>query len=56
MEKRARILVADDEPNLREHLAYALEAEGYEAEAAPDGEAAWEASARAVAPSRAWTS
>ncbi len=43
MEKRARILVADDEPNLREHLAYALEAEAYEVEAAPDGEAAWEA-------------
>jgi len=43
MEKRARILVADDEPNLREHLAYALEAEAYEVESAPDGEAAWNA-------------
>jgi len=43
MDRKARVLVADDEPNLLENLAYALEAEGYEAEGRPDGESAWEA-------------
>jgi two-component system response regulator ChvI len=43
MDRKARILVADDEPNLLENLVYALEAEGYEAEGRPDGESAWEA-------------
>jgi DNA-binding response OmpR family regulator len=39
----ARILVADDEPNLLTNLAYAFEAEGYSVEACADGESAWEA-------------
>jgi two-component system, OmpR family, response regulator ChvI len=43
MDRKARILVADDEPNLLENLAYALGAEGYEADCRPDGESAWEA-------------
>jgi DNA-binding response OmpR family regulator len=42
MDRRARILVADDEPNLLGNLVYALGAEGYEAEGRPDGESAWE--------------
>jgi DNA-binding response OmpR family regulator len=42
MDRRARVLVADDEPNLLENLVYALGAEGYEAEGRPDGESAWE--------------
>jgi DNA-binding response OmpR family regulator len=43
MEPRARILVADDEPNLLSNLVFAFEAEGYAAEGRPDGESAWEA-------------
>jgi DNA-binding response OmpR family regulator len=43
MDSRARILVADDEPNLLSNLVYAFEAEGYEAEGLPDGESAWKA-------------
>jgi DNA-binding response OmpR family regulator len=43
MDERARILVADDEPNLLSNLLFAFRAEGYEAEGASDGEAAWEA-------------
>jgi two-component system response regulator ChvI len=43
MDRKSRVLVADDEPNLLGNLVYALEAEGYEVEARPDGEAAWEA-------------
>jgi DNA-binding response OmpR family regulator len=42
MDRRARVLVADDEPNLLGNLVYALGAEGYEAEGRPDGESAWE--------------
>jgi DNA-binding response OmpR family regulator len=37
-----RVLVADDEPNLLTNLVYAFRAEGYEADGASDGEAAWE--------------
>jgi two-component system response regulator ChvI len=43
MNSRARILVADDEPNLLANLVYAFEAEGYQVEGRPDGESAWEA-------------
>jgi DNA-binding response OmpR family regulator len=43
MDARARILVADDEPNLLANLVFALEAEGWAAEGRPDGESAWEA-------------
>jgi DNA-binding response OmpR family regulator len=43
MDGRPSILVADDEPNLLANLLYAFRAEGYEAEGASDGEAAWEA-------------
>jgi DNA-binding response OmpR family regulator len=43
MDRKPRILVADDEPNLLGNLAYVLGAEGYEAETRPDGESAWEA-------------
>ncbi len=43
MDARARILVADDEPNLLANLLYAFEAQGYEAVGRPDGESAWEA-------------
>ena len=40
---RARILVADDEPNLLSNLVFAFEAEGYAVEGRSDGELAWEA-------------
>jgi two-component system, OmpR family, response regulator ChvI len=43
MDGQARILVADDEPNLLSNLLFAFRAEGYEAEGASDGAAAWEA-------------
>jgi DNA-binding response OmpR family regulator len=43
MDARARILVADDEPNLLSNLVFAFEAEGYSVEGRPDGESAWEA-------------
>lgn len=43
MEARAKLLVADDEPVLRDNLRYAFEAEGYTVETAADGEAAWKA-------------
>jgi len=42
MDARARILVADDEPNLLSNLVYAFEAEGYAAVGAGDGESAWD--------------
>ena len=37
---KPRILIADDEPNIRQGLAEALEDQGYEIEQAPSGEAA----------------
>src|ERR1039458_579486 len=37
-----RILVAEDEADIRELLRLALTAAGYEVETAPDGGAAWE--------------
>ena len=40
---RARLLVADDEPNLLSNLVFAFEAEGYAVEGRSDGEQAWEA-------------
>jgi DNA-binding response OmpR family regulator len=43
MDCRPRILVADDEPNLRENLCYALAAEGYKVDSADNGESAWDA-------------
>jgi len=43
MEARATLLVADDEPVLRDNLRYAFEAEGYAVETAADGESAWKA-------------
>jgi DNA-binding response OmpR family regulator len=46
MDFKARILIADDEPNLRDNLCYALEAEGYNVDSAEDGESAWEAFCR----------
>ncbi|MEE9568417.1 MAG: sigma-54 dependent transcriptional regulator, partial [Candidatus Binatia bacterium] len=39
---KPRILIADDEPNIRQGLAEALEDQGYEIEQAPSGEAALE--------------
>jgi DNA-binding response OmpR family regulator len=39
----ARILVAEDEPDILESVVYALEREGFEVDAAVDGEAALEA-------------
>ena len=41
---RARLLVADDEPNLLSNLVFAFEAEGYAVEGRSDGEQAWSAS------------
>ncbi len=41
-----RILIADDEPDLVDALAYALSAEGFEVDAVTDGEAALEAAQR----------
>ena len=38
--RKPRILIADDEPNIRQGLAEALEDQGYEIEQAPSGEAA----------------
>jgi DNA-binding NtrC family response regulator len=38
--QKPRILIADDEPNIRQGLAEALEDQGYEIEQAPSGEAA----------------
>jgi DNA-binding response OmpR family regulator len=43
VEGRARILVADDEPNLLSNLVYAFETVGYAVEGRPDGESAWDA-------------
>ena len=43
MDDRARILVADDEPNLLSNLIFSFEAEGYAAMGASDGESAWSA-------------
>jgi two-component system, OmpR family, response regulator ChvI len=43
MEALARILVADDEPNLLGNLLYAFKARGYEVDGRSDGESAWEA-------------
>ncbi|MBN1242208.1 MAG: response regulator transcription factor [Spirochaetales bacterium] len=43
MDARAKLLVADDEPVLRDNLRYAFEAEGYAVETAADGESAWKA-------------
>jgi len=43
MNARAKLLVADDEPVLRDNLRYAFEAEDYEVETAADGESAWKA-------------
>src|SRR6187200_1115818 len=43
-----RILVADDEPAVRESLARALRLEGYEVELAEDGEEAVEAAGRSA--------
>jgi DNA-binding response OmpR family regulator len=42
------IAVVDDEPELRETLAFALRREGYRVELHPDGLAAWESFARAL--------
>lgn len=42
-EARARLLVADDEPNLLRNLLFAFRSQGYEVEGANDGEAAWAA-------------
>ncbi|MCG6918771.1 MAG: sigma-54 dependent transcriptional regulator [Deltaproteobacteria bacterium] len=39
---RPRILIVDDEPNIRQGLAEALEGQGYEIEQAPSGEVALE--------------
>src|SRR5437764_12847750 len=39
----ARILIVDDEPNLRHTVGYNLRREGYDVVQAPDGEAALEA-------------
>lgn len=41
-----RILVADDEPDILDAVAYALEAEGYEVERVADGEAALQSAQR----------
>lgn len=43
VEKKTRVLLADDEDTLRAALERALEREGYGVDAQPDGEAAWEA-------------
>ncbi|OHD18465.1 MAG: hypothetical protein A2087_11665 [Spirochaetes bacterium GWD1_61_31] len=42
-EHSPRVLVADDEPGIRDALVYALEAAGFRVKACPDGLAAWEA-------------
>jgi DNA-binding response OmpR family regulator len=39
---KARVLVVDDEPAIRESVAYALEREGFDVEAVADGESALE--------------
>jgi DNA-binding response OmpR family regulator len=41
-EAQRRILVADDEPGIREALSFALAGAGYLAECHPDGRSAWE--------------
>ena len=38
-----RVLIADDDPHIRDVIAYALEAAGYQTEAVADGQAALEA-------------
>ena len=40
--RKPRILIVDDEPNIRQGLAEALDGQGYEIEQAPSGEAALE--------------
>jgi DNA-binding response OmpR family regulator len=47
---RVRVLVAEDDPNIREGLRAALESEGYDVETAPDGEGALRAWARRKPP------
>jgi two-component system response regulator ChvI len=42
-DRRGRIALVDDEPHLRETVAYALGKEGYRVDAYADGVAAWEA-------------
>ncbi|HUO85952.1 MAG TPA: response regulator transcription factor [Thermoanaerobaculia bacterium] len=42
-DRRGRIALVDDEPNLRETVGYALAREGYRVDAYGDGAAAWEA-------------
>ena len=42
----SRVLVVDDEPALRDAVAYALEREGFDVEAVADGEAALELAAK----------
>ncbi len=41
MSEKARILVADDDPHIREILHFLLEQEGFEVQTAADGEEAW---------------